>query len=100
MPSLLDQFGNIDIYLFDQILRGRIAPGMRVLDAGCGSGRNLIYLLRSGYEVFGADADPEAVEGVRRLAASLAPGSPCKQLSHRSHRGYVVSGCLRRRRDQ
>ena len=73
MPSLLEQFGNIDIYLFDQILRGRIAPGMRVLDAGCGSGRNLIYLLRSGYEVFGADEDPEAVEGVRRLAASLAP---------------------------
>jgi SAM-dependent methyltransferase len=76
MPSLLEQFGNIDIYLFDQILRGRIAPGMRVLDAGCGSGRNLIYLLRSGYEVFGADEDPEAVEGVRRLAVSLAPALP------------------------
>lgn len=73
---LQEQFGQIDIYLFDQILRGRVAPGMRVVDAGCGSGRNLIYLLREGYEVFGLDADPRAVEEVRRLAASLAPALP------------------------
>jgi SAM-dependent methyltransferase len=71
MADLLEQFGPIDIYLFDQILRGRIAPGMRVLDAGCGSGRNLVYLLRGGYEVFGVDADPQGVESTRRLAASV-----------------------------
>ena len=76
MPTLQEQFGQIDIYLFDQILRGRIAPGMRVLDAGCGSGRNLVYLLREGYEVCGADADPQAVAAVRRLAAQLAPDLP------------------------
>jgi tellurite methyltransferase len=75
-PDLLEQFGPIDIYLFDQILRGRIANGMRVLDAGCGDGRNLVYLLREGYEVFGADSDPQALESTRRLAASLAPGIP------------------------
>ncbi len=45
---LFDQFGHIDIYLFDQLLRGRISPGMRVMDAGCGTGRNLVYLLRDG----------------------------------------------------
>jgi tellurite methyltransferase len=76
MPRLQEQFGQIDIYLFDQLLRGRIAPGMRVLDAGCGAGRNLVYLLREGYEVFGADADPGAVEKVRRLAGLLAPALP------------------------
>lgn len=74
--TLQDQFGNIDIYLFDQLLRGRIAPGMRVFDAGCGSGRNLIYLLREGYEVFAVDSDPAAVDSVRRLAAALAPSLP------------------------
>ena len=57
--SLQDEFGNIDIYVFDQLLRGRIAPGMRVFDAGCGGGRNLVYLLRHGYDVCGNDADPE-----------------------------------------
>src|SRR6266545_2522720 len=76
MPDLLQQFGQIDVYLFDQLLRGRIAPGMRIVDAGCGSGRNLVYLLRNGYEVLGVDADPQAVDYVRRLAASLAPDLP------------------------
>ncbi|MGA2736471.1 MAG: class I SAM-dependent methyltransferase [Bryobacteraceae bacterium] len=76
MPGLLQQFGQIDIYLFDQLLRGRIRPGMRVLDAGCGSGRNLVYFLNEGYDVFGVDTNPEAIECTRRLAASLAPAVP------------------------
>ncbi|MGB8478426.1 MAG: class I SAM-dependent methyltransferase [Acidobacteriaceae bacterium] len=76
MPTLEEQFGQIDIYVFDQLLKGRIAPGMRILDAGCGSGRNLVYLLREGYEVFAADADAGAVERVRRMAQTLAPSLP------------------------
>jgi tellurite methyltransferase len=76
MPGLHEQFGQIDIYLFDQLLRGRIARGMRILDAGCGHGRNLVYFLREGYEVFAADSDSRAIEAVRRLAASLAPALP------------------------
>jgi tellurite methyltransferase len=76
MPALLDKFGQIDIYLFDQLLKGRIAPGMRILDAGCGSGRNLVYLLQAGYEVFGADTNPTAIAEVRSLAARLAPALP------------------------
>jgi SAM-dependent methyltransferase len=74
--ELQDCFGGIDIYLFDQILRGRIAPGDRIVDAGCGMGRNLVYLLREGYEVDGADADPDAIAEVRALAARLAPALP------------------------
>ena len=74
--TIQEQFGNIDIYVFDQILRGNIAPDMRVLDAGCGPGRNLVYLLRSGYEVFGADANAEAVASVQEMAGALAPGLP------------------------
>jgi SAM-dependent methyltransferase len=76
MPDLHQQFGQIDIYLFDQLLRGRIRPGMRVLDTGCGSGRNLVYFFREGYDVFGVDTDPNAIEYTRRLAASLAPALP------------------------
>jgi len=76
MTELSDLFGDIDIYVFDQLLRRRIAPGMRVFDAGCGAGRNIVYLLRSGYDVFGIDADPGAIERVRRLAAALAPRLP------------------------
>jgi 2-polyprenyl-3-methyl-5-hydroxy-6-metoxy-1,4-benzoquinol methylase len=76
-PAVLqEQFGPIDIYLFDQLLRGRIVPGMRILDAGCGAGRNLVYLLQAGYEVFGADADAASIAEVRRLATRLAPALP------------------------
>jgi SAM-dependent methyltransferase len=76
MATLHEQFGSIDIYLFDQLLRGRIVPGMRLLDAGCGGGRNLVYLLQAGYEVFGADADAGSIAEVRRQAARLAPTLP------------------------
>ena len=76
MTDLSKEFGEIDIYLFDQLLRKRITPGMRILDAGCGFGRNLVYLLREGFEVFGADSDPRALDATRRLAASLAPALP------------------------
>ena len=71
--NVQEQFGQIDIYVFDQILRGNITSGMRVLDAGCGYGRNLVHLLREGCEVFAVDADAEGVEHVRALAAQLAP---------------------------
>jgi SAM-dependent methyltransferase len=71
VTALQEHFGQIDIYLFDQLLRGRIAPRMRILDAGCGSGRNLIYLLQEGYEVFAVDSDSRAIETVRCLAPIL-----------------------------
>jgi len=72
--TLHEQFGDIDIYVFDQLLRGRLRPGMRVFDAGCGGGRNLVYLLRESSEVFGNDAQPAAIAQVTSLAARLAPG--------------------------
>jgi ubiquinone/menaquinone biosynthesis C-methylase UbiE len=75
-PTLQEQFGQIDIYLFDQLLKGRISPGMRILDAGCGTGRNIVYFLREGYEVYGADSDAGSVESVRALARTLAPTLP------------------------
>jgi SAM-dependent methyltransferase len=74
--NVQEQFGQIDIYVFDQILRGNIAPGMRILDAGCGYGRNLVHLLREGCEIFALDANPEGVAHVRALAAELAPNLP------------------------
>jgi len=70
---LLETFGEIDIHLFDQLLRGRITEGMRVLDAGCGAGRNLVYLMREGFDVWGVDERPESIVHVRRLASRIAP---------------------------
>jgi SAM-dependent methyltransferase len=74
--NLQEWFGQIDIYLFDQLLKGRFNPRMRVLDAGCGGGRNLIYFLRCGYDVCGVDLSTEAIAHVRALASGLAPQLP------------------------
>ena len=74
--ELPEFFGQIDIYLFDQLLKGRLTPGMRMLDAGSGAGRNLPYFLRHGFDVCAVDATPGAVEQVRQLAAELAPRLP------------------------
>jgi tellurite methyltransferase len=74
--TLYEQFGDLDIYLFDQLLKGRLTPAMTVLDAGCGGGRNLVYLLREQFVVFAVDAQPQAVAQVRQLAAHLAPQLP------------------------
>lgn len=71
MNDLSRRFGAIDVYLFDQLLRGRIAPGMRVLDAGCGGGRNLVWFLREGYDVRALDPNPDAIAAVRGLAEEL-----------------------------
>ena len=76
-PSeLREHFGNIDIYLFDQLQKGRITSDMTVLDAGCGGGRNLVYLMRSGFTVFGVDGSADAIQAIRNVAAEVAPDLP------------------------
>jgi SAM-dependent methyltransferase len=74
--DLQEWFGGIDIYLFDQLLKGRFTPRMQVLDAGCGGGRNLVYFLRSGFDVSGVDQSNEAIAHTRSVASALAPHLP------------------------
>jgi len=74
--DLQDWFGAIDIYLFDLVLKGRITPEMKLLDAGCGGGRNLTYFFRTGFDVSGVDQSAAAIAGIQSLAAALAPSLP------------------------
>lgn len=90
--------GGIDIYLLDQVLRGRITPEQKVFEAGCGSGRNLVYFLRAGFAVAGVDQSAGAIAEVRRLARELAPtvsaadfrAEPLETMSFESERFDVV----------
>ena len=79
--NLQQLYGNIDSYLFDQLLNGRFDTCAKVLDAGCGSGRNLVYFLQNGHEVYGIDPNPAAVAQVQLLAKELAPDIPVKNFS-------------------
>jgi len=91
LPSLL---GPIDIYLLDQVLRGRIVPGQKIFDAGCGGGRNLVYFLRAGFEVFGVDPDRQAIHAIRSLAAELAPHLPAENFRAETiERSTFPDGC-------
>jgi len=74
--ELHELFGEIDVYLFDQLLRGRFDARRRVLDAGCGAGRNLPFFLARGFEIYAIDEDPGAITAARKLAARLAPALP------------------------
>lgn len=58
--------GATDIYLVDQIMKGRYRAGDVLLDAGCGTGRNLHWFLRNGFDIYGIDADPGAIGALAR----------------------------------
>jgi SAM-dependent methyltransferase len=73
MINIREMFGDIDIYIFDQIQKGRFTPGMKILDAGCGGGRNIIWFMRNGFDVCATDIDERAVRRIRELAENLAP---------------------------
>ncbi len=74
--KLSDSFGNIDIYLFDQLLKGRFDNCKDIIDVGCGHGRNIHYFLKNGFNVFGIDRDAGAIAAVQAMAKELAPNTP------------------------
>lgn len=76
MKNVREIFGDIDIYLFDQIQKDRFAPAMKIRDGGAGGGRNLIYFMRSGFNIFAVDQNAAAVAQIKKLAAQIAPGLP------------------------
>lgn len=85
---LLDWLGAIDLYLLDQVMKHNLEPGMRILDAGCGHGRNSHYFLRTGYEVYGVDAQQEMIDYVHEyflttsLERSRFTHHPVEQIPH------------------
>ncbi len=75
-PDLRAWFGDIDVYLFDLLLKGKVKPPLKVLDAGSGTGRNLTWFFRTGCEVWAVDEDADALDHVREMAGTLAPEAP------------------------
>lgn len=69
--ELNQELGNIDIYLLDAILKGRFSPSMRILDAGCGEGRNLHWFIRNNYDAWACDSNPAAIRMLQYVTRSL-----------------------------
>lgn len=58
-PKNLSILEGMDVYLIDQILKGRYIPGQRILDAGVGGGRNLNWFVQTGFDIHACDIDAE-----------------------------------------
>jgi len=71
IKMLNKELGNADLILIDQILKDRFHVNMRILDAGCGEGRNMVYFVNNNFTIYGIDRDPTAVEVARTYLKSL-----------------------------
>jgi len=81
----LAPLGRMDVYLIDQFMKGRFRAAPRVLDAGCGAGRNLDLFLTGGHEVWIVDPAAAPLKSARRHAARL--GAPVPE--ERIHLGAI-----------
>lgn len=71
IKELNHELGNADLFLIDHLLKGRFNKDMRILDAGCGEGRNMTYFLRNGYNISGLDKNADAIRMAKIIARSL-----------------------------
>jgi SAM-dependent methyltransferase len=75
LHGLKAAFGDIDIYLFDQMLRGRFDRRRRVLDAGCGAGVTCHAPARARLRRL-RDRRIRHIAATKKLVAALAPKLP------------------------
>lgn len=64
-------FGDIDLELLDLILKGNFSSVKKILDVGCGEGRNLIYFFQRDFDVYAIDTDQSSVDLVKYMARSF-----------------------------
>ena len=62
---MIKEIGNMDIYLLDQLMKGRIDLSTKILDAGCGTGRNCEFFIRNNFDIFGLDINEQAIQNAK-----------------------------------
>ena len=67
LQLLKDNIAGVDIYIIDQILKNRYQPGDKILDAGCGNGRNLKWFYTTGFEIHGTDIDKDRLQHCKNI---------------------------------
>jgi 2-polyprenyl-3-methyl-5-hydroxy-6-metoxy-1,4-benzoquinol methylase len=82
IKKLNNELGNADLILIDQILKNRFHKQMKILDAGCGEGRNMVYFIRQNFHIYGIDSNEEAVRMARVLGRSLNNAFDIENIQH------------------
>ena len=72
LEKLKEEISGLDIYLLDQILKGRYLYNSKILDAGCGSGRNLTWFYDNHFDVYGVDSDPVKIDELNEKYSKLS----------------------------
>ena len=81
LGQLRTLLGGTDIYLLDQLMKGRIGVRHRILDAGCGCGRNLEPFLRTSCDVWAVDESARAARQTLELAREVGAERPAGWVS-------------------
>ncbi|EKD91372.1 MAG: hypothetical protein ACD_30C00017G0010 [uncultured bacterium] len=69
LPSMASEEPSRGVILFGDYLKDhKINLSGKVIDIGCGKGRNAIYLAKLGFEVYAIDYIPKALEQAEKLA--------------------------------
>lgn len=71
VKMLNSALGNADLILIDQILKNRFHKQMKILDAGCGEGRNMVYFIKNDFNIYGIDDNADAVKMAKLFCKSL-----------------------------
>lgn len=67
--NLKQNIEDVDIYILDQILKDRYHPDDKILEAGCGNGRNLKWFYKNGFEIHGSDINSKRLENCKTIYA-------------------------------
>ncbi len=70
----IESIKGADIYLLDQIMKGTFHLDHKILDAGCGRGRNMTWFVQNGFNIFGCDANPNIITEAENFTG-LSPGN-------------------------
>jgi SAM-dependent methyltransferase len=75
--DLVQRYESADVTELQALLAASFSPGARLLELGCGSGRDAAFMLANGFDVIASDAVQEMIDAAAACHPALA-GRLCR----------------------